>query len=72
MAAIGPDVLGNPNLPQILVTYDKNQLTQEMMGEVEDILKEANYTYESAYKASKASGGLFRWVKAIRDYYYIF
>ena len=23
-AAIGPDVLGNPQLPQILVTYDKN------------------------------------------------
>ena len=72
MAAIGPDVLGNPQLPQILVTYDKSQLTQELMAQVEDILTEANYTYESAYKACKTSAGLFKWVKAIRDYYYIF
>jgi dynein heavy chain len=72
MAAIGPDVLGNPDLPRILASYDKGQLTQEVMAQVEDILTEADYTYESAYKASKASGGLFRWVKAIRDYYYIF
>ena len=72
MAAIGPDVLGNPDLPRILASYDKGQLTQDVMAQVEDILTEANYTYESAYKASKASAGLFRWVKAIRDYYYIF
>ena len=42
------------------------------MAQVEDILTEANYTYESAYKACKTSAGLFKWVKAIRDYYYIF
>lgn len=42
------------------------------MGLIEDILSEADYTYENANFASKAATGLFRWVKAIRDYYYIF
>lgn len=31
-AAIGPDVLGNPKLPEVLVTYDKNRLTPEIMA----------------------------------------
>lgn len=31
-AAIGPEVLGNPRLPEILVNYDKSRLTPEMMA----------------------------------------
>lgn len=50
-AAIGPEVLGNPSLPEVLVTYDKNRLTTEMMAKVEDILGEADYSYENAHKA---------------------
>ena len=42
------------------------------MAKVEDILSQADYTYENANYASKAATGLFKWVKAIRDYYYIF
>lgn len=71
-AAISDKVLGDPNLPAILVSFDRNKLTTEIMGQVEDILSEADYTYENAHFASKAATGLFRWVKAIRDYYYIF
>ncbi len=71
-AAISDKVLGDPNLPQILVSFDRNKLTTDIMGHVEDILSEADYTYENAHFASKAATGLFRWVKAIRDYYYIF
>ena len=70
--SISNEVLGDPRLPERLMNYDKSQLTQELMAQVEDILSEANYTYESAHKASQASAGLFKWVKAIRDYYYIF
>ena len=43
-----------------------------MMARVEDILSEADYTYENAHRAFKNAAGLFRWVKAIRDYFYIF
>lgn len=31
-AAIGPELLGNPRLPDLLVTYDKNRLTTDMMA----------------------------------------
>ena len=71
-AAIGPEVLGNPRLPEVLVTYDKNRLTTEMMAQVEDILGEADYSYENAHKAFQNATGLFKWVRAIRDYFYIF
>jgi len=71
-AAISEKVLGDPNLPAILVSFDRNKLTPEIMGKVEDILSEADYTYENANYASRAAAGLFRWVKAMRDYYYIF
>lgn len=71
-AAIGQEVLGNPRLPELLVNYDRSRLTNEMMAQVEDILGEADYTYENAHKAFKNAAGLFKWVKAIRDYFYIF
>ena len=71
-AAIGPDVLGDPLLTMKLLKYDKSLLTEDMMARVEDILGEADYTYENAHRAFKPAADLFRWVKAIRDYYYIF
>ena len=71
-AAIGPDVLGNPRLPEILVSYNRDGLTEEMMSRVEDILGEADYSYENAHKAFHHATGLFKWVRAIRDYFYIF
>ena len=42
------------------------------MARIEDILSEADYTYGNAHRAFKNAAGLFRWVKAIRDYFYIF
>lgn len=71
-AAISEKVLGDPNLPEVLCNFDKSSLTTETMGAVEDILSQADYSLESARYASAATMGLFQWVKAIRDYYYIF
>ena len=42
------------------------------MGRVEEIMSDPNFTYEKAVYAMGALGGLYKWVKAIRDYYYIF
>jgi len=42
------------------------------MGKVEEILQDPGYTYENAVHCLKALGGIFKWIKAIRDYYYIF
>ena len=55
-----------------MVEFDRKNITLEKMAEIEDVLAEPNYTYENACKASKGIVGLYKWVKAIRDYYYIF
>jgi dynein heavy chain len=70
--AIGVTVLGAPDIRDTLVSFDRNKITIEKMAEIEDILAEPGYTYENAQKASNSIVGLYKWVKAIRDYYYIF
>ena len=42
------------------------------MIHIESIVTDPHYTYENAYRASKAATGMFKWVKAMREYYYIF
>jgi len=42
------------------------------MGRVEEVISEGDYTFENAKKSCLAVEGLFMWVKAIRDYFYIF
>ena len=71
-AAQGREVLGNPNFGDVLVEFDRNKLTPEIMMEVEDVLTQGNYSYEKARSAAVAATGIFKWVKATRDYFYIF
>jgi hypothetical protein len=42
------------------------------MAKVEDIISANEYTLENAKKSCLAIEGLYIWVKAIRDYFYIF
>ena len=71
-AALGKQVLGNPRLPELLVEFDRNKLTPEIMMEVEDVLTQGGYSYEKAHTACAAAAGIFKWVKATREYFYIF
>ncbi|CDW77756.1 dynein heavy chain axonemal [Stylonychia lemnae] len=71
-AAQSKEVLGNVRLPDMLIEYDRNKISQNMMVSIEEVLVDSDYTYENAYRASKAATGMFKWVKAIREYYYIF
>lgn len=71
-AAQGKHILGNPRLPEVLVEFDRNKVTPDVMMEVEDVLTNGHYSYERAHTASVAATGIFKWVKATRDYFYIF
>jgi dynein heavy chain len=71
-AALGREVLGNPRLPTLLIEFDRNKLTAETMMTVEEVLRHPEYTFTKANTASKAATGIFKWVKATRDYFYIF
>ena len=48
-AATGKDVLGNTKLPQMLVEFDRNKVTPEIMMEVEKVLEHPEYSFEKAY-----------------------
>ena len=56
----------------MLTEFDQNKITPELMMQVEKVLEDPEFTYEKAYTASAAATGIFKWVKAIRDYFYIF
>lgn len=71
-AAIGLNLLGDPTLPERLAEYDKTTVDDEDMKRVEEILADPDYSEENAKCATKALDGLFKWVQAIRDYYYLY
>ena len=71
-AAQGRDLLGNPRLPELLVEFDQNKVTPEVMMQVEEVLQDASYSYEKARTACAAATGLFKWVNATRTYFVIF
>mmetsp|Transcript_7295 Transcript_7295/g.6464 ORF Transcript_7295/g.6464 Transcript_7295/m.6464 type:complete len:113 (+) Transcript_7295:1456-1794(+) len=72
-AAQSIEVLGNSKLPELLLEFDKNSVTPETMILIEDVIRdEEEYNFENVYRASKAATGMFQWVRAIREYYYIY
>ena len=71
-AAIGPNVLGDPMLPERLSEFDKTAVDEERMAHIEEILSDPDYSKEKAIDACKALMGLFNWVQAIRDYFYLY
>ena len=56
----------------MLIEYDRNKITKDMMLCIEEVVGHPDYTYENAQRASKAAIGMFKWVKAVREYFYIF
>jgi hypothetical protein len=52
--------------------FNREKLTPELMMEIEEVLANDNFSYEKAFAASAAALGIFKWVKATRDYFYIF
>lgn len=71
-AAQGKDVLGNIELPQVMIDFDRNKITKEQMLLVEEQMLRPEFSYEKAYTASRAATGIFKWIKFTRDYFYVF
>ena len=70
-AASSRDVLGHPHLQEMLCNYDKNSITPEMMKELEDVVLHEEFEYDNVVRASQAAAGMFLWVRALRQYYYV-
>lgn len=41
-------MLGNLRSPDMLIEYDRNKITKEMMLEIEQVVGDPDYTYENA------------------------
>ena len=55
----------------MLCNYDKNSITPEMMKELEDVVLHEEFEYDNVVRASQAAAGMFLWVRALRQYYYV-
>jgi hypothetical protein len=63
-AAIGPQVLSNPNLPGVLENFDPKKISQEKMAKVEELIADPEYTLELIINSAATAECLFNWVKA--------
>jgi dynein heavy chain len=71
-AAQSKDVLGNIELPRIMIDFDRNKITKETMLQVEAEMLHPDFSYQKAHTASRAATGIFKWIKFTRDYFYVF
>ena len=71
--ATGKRVLGNPKLLEILTKYGVNddQLDAEAMAKAEEVLQNPDFEYKNIARACLAAKGLYTWIMALREFYYI-
>lgn len=73
VAAQGKALLGDSGLPQKLVEFDRSKITLEMMKRIEhEVMAHPDYSFENAHRASKSAPPFYDWVRAVRDYFYVF
>jgi dynein heavy chain len=71
-ASISTLVLADPNLPETLEKFDRKRLTEDKMKLLEELMADPDYTIEGVRKCNAAAEGFFKWIKSLRDFYYIF
>lgn len=69
--AIGKEVFGNQKLPDLILEFDRGKVTEEQIEKVEEFLSNDQFSLDTAVRASQAAVSLFKWVMAVREYYYI-
>jgi dynein heavy chain len=65
-------LLGDNFLSENLAKFDRTKLTEEKMQIIEGIMQDPDFSLNSIYKSTVAAKNFYAWVKAIRDYHYIF
>ncbi len=72
LASTGKQVLGNPRLVDILSKFEAQTLDAEIMERLEEVISNEEFQYENIARASRASKGLYLWVLALKNYYFIY
>lgn len=65
-------VLNNFQLVDILSNHDPEQLTVEIMQKLKRAQSDEDFNYEGIQKASKAAQGIYKWLIALQNYYYVY
>lgn len=73
VTALSSSVFGNNNLAETLSNFDPESLNNEIITALLKCQKAApDFNYENIAKACMAARGLYEWLKAIENYYYIY
>ena len=70
--AVGPNVLGSKNITQLLGAIDPTSLDNEVMSNLEDLMSQPEFSFVAVDRSCVAAQGLFMWVRAVRNYYYVY
>ena len=66
-------MLGNPNLAQRIGDFDRSKISDETMARIEsEVFSHPEFTFENAHRASKSAPPFFEWLRAVRDFFYVF
>jgi dynein heavy chain len=58
-------------LVQDLKEFDKDNIPESVIGEIEPFIQDPEFTFEMVDKASKACSGICLWVRAMFTYYHV-
>jgi len=66
------EVLGDLRLPERLLNFNKNEISEHTMAEVRKVMRDPEFTASHIKRSSKAAMGIYLWVKAISEYHAVF
>ena len=72
LTSIGGKVLGNKHIVRIMTTTDPTKLDPDVMKQFELHLEKENLTAKKVSSASVAAKGIFAWLMAVRNYYFVY
>lgn len=68
----GPDLFGNYHVLDKLGSVNPTEISKNVIIRLEKIFKDNDLSEERVRTASRAAKGLFKWVNAIRTYYFVY
>ena len=70
--AISNRVLADRDIIHRMTQIDPTKIKTNTMRKLEDLIATGEVTPEKVYKATYATRGIFSWVMAVRNYFYVY
>jgi len=70
--SVGPNVLGSKNIVQLLGAIDPTTMDTATMERLESLMDSPEFSFVAVERSCVAAQGLFMWVRAVRNYYYVY